>query len=185
MSDHIVAPGVSISPQCVRLAQYGRCIALGGIVMSFGVLMFFCSSQARFAMAVDYLLPQIHGTIDAQAWFWGALVLAANYGIFLWAMILIAALFRAISERDILGDRTDRVLRRLSYAVATAAIFAIAQRTLLGLIVTWANAPGERQVIVQFSSDDLLKGLAAIFLFLFARIIGEARRIDQENRGFV
>jgi hypothetical protein len=73
----------------------------------------------------------------------------------------------------------------MSYAAGVATFGAILGRTLFGLVVTFANPIGQRQLLVQFSSNDLLMGLAAIFLFLFARIVSEVRRVDQENRGFV
>jgi hypothetical protein len=186
---HVLEPsdvaGVTMSAQSIRLARFGRGLALTGIVAGFGVLAYFCSSQVRFASVVPLIIPPVPVTIDRWAWATGALLLVLSYVIFAWAMMQISGLLLAISQGDMLGPRVERALQRLSYAAGISVIGSIVGRTLFGLAVSFANPTGQQQLLVQFSSNDLLMGLAAIFLFLFARIIGEVRRVDQENRGFV
>jgi hypothetical protein len=97
------AAGVTMSPKCVRLARFGRGLALTGGVAGFGVLAYFCSSQARFASVVPLILPAVPATIDGRAWAAGALLLISAYAIFAWTMVQISALFLAISQGDLIG----------------------------------------------------------------------------------
>ena len=56
---------------------------------------------------------------------------------------------------------------------------------MLGVIVTWANGPHHRQLVLAVSSEDVTALLAAVLFSLLARIVAEGRRIDEENRGFI
>lgn len=168
-----------------RLALAGRVCAWGGIAMLGGLVIWYCADLARFRSLADDLLPATPVTMGHWTWALGALTIGAMYGLFVWIMLEVANLFRLFGHGDLFGPRVERNLHRLSYAMIAGACGSVAGRTILGLVLSWNNAPHQRHLSISVSSSDLVALLAAVMFLLFARIVAEARRAVEENKGFV
>jgi hypothetical protein len=168
-----------------RLALAGQVCAWGSIAALGGAVIWYCVDLDRFAGLAHELLPAVPVTIGPWAWPLGALMVGLMFGLFAWIMLEVANLFRLFGRGDLFGSRVERGLHRLSCAMIAGALGGVAGRTLLGLILSWNNAPHHRQLSINISSSDLLALLAAVMFLLFARIVAEARRAVEENQGFV
>lgn len=168
-----------------RLALVGQACAWGSVAALGSAVIWYCVDLHRFGRLADELLPAMPVTIGPWAWPLGALTVGLMFGLFVWIMLEVANLFRLFGHGDLFGRRVERGLHRLSGAMIAGAFGGVAGRTLLGLILSWNNAPHQRQLSINVSSSDLMALLAAGMFLLFARIVAEARRAVEENQGFV
>ena len=60
-----------------------------------------------------------------------------------------------------------------------------ALKTVLMLVLTLANGPGERYMMIGIDISDILLGLLGGLLFTLAWAMEEAAQVAEENRGFI
>jgi len=56
---------------------------------------------------------------------------------------------------------------------------------LLAIVSPPASPPAERRRAISISSTEYVSIIAAIILIVFAKVMSEARRLAEENRGFI
>ncbi len=117
---------------------------------------------------------------------WWALALALpNVALGLFALWQAWHLFGAYGRGVVFGPQASARLRTLGRCFIGAAVLRPATHTALMLVLTWHNPPGKRQLVVTFSSDDYLCLLFGGLLLAVSWAMAEARRLEQENAGFV
>ncbi len=168
-----------------RLAVAGLILCGLGAVLPAAWLIWSCTDIARFHMVVHQQLPDMAFVITSTAWGLGAVICACLYGLYAWVLWQAAALFRLVRQGERFGPAMEIGLQRLALAALVGAIGGVLSKPLLGVIVTWANGPHHRQLVLAVSSEDVTALLAAVLFSLLARIVAEGRRIDEENRGFI
>ncbi|HHL20099.1 MAG TPA: DUF2975 domain-containing protein [Aliiroseovarius sp.] len=97
----------------------------------------------------------------------------------------LEALFGLYRRGETLTRAPARRIRRIGLGVVTLALVSVLVRPVAGLVLTMANPPGARQLSVTLSSADIGLILAGGLMVMIGRIMGEAARIAEENRGFV
>ena len=58
-------------------------------------------------------------------------------------------------------------------------------RTASILVLTLGNAPGQRQLLINISSDDYMRVLFGAVLLAIATVMAEAVRVAEDHAGFV
>ena len=88
----------------------------------------------------------------------------------------------ALYERAVFFS-SDNVhcFRDLGYALMVWVAASTLYTTVLSVILTLPNPPGQRQVVLQFGSGDLGILIAGAIVIVIARIMNEARLIEDEN----
>jgi len=174
-----------ISPRGKTVALTGEVLSWAAMALVVVAMAYALSSPVRI---IGFLPPDlIDGAVrlDDRTWMWAGLVLLVTFAVVSWCLVELARLFSAIRQGDLFGERLERTLRRLGIAAMVSAVGAIIQRTLMAYILKPLTPTGQPRLTVSLSSDDIFFALIAIFLFLFALIVREARRADAENRGFI
>lgn len=57
--------------------------------------------------------------------------------------------------------------------------------TLLSIVLTLANAPEERHIVVAFSTDDYMIAILGGLVLVLGRVMSEAGLIAQENQQII
>ncbi len=176
---------VALSPFGRRLALAGEGLGWAGIALILYALIHFGSSPVRILHLLPPELTEGVRALDSGAWIAAGLILLISFAVVVWCLIELIRLFAMIRKGDWFGERLERALQRLSIAALVSGFGAIIQRTVLGLIFKPLTPEGKHRLVLQIDSDDVIFALIGIFLALFALIIREARRADDENKGFV
>lgn len=179
------APRLDGDARLGRLALAGEVLAWSGMALIGISLAWYCADQSRFTVLARRMLPDIPMTITLNAWANGTMIFTLIYGMLALTLIKAARLFALLRHGERFGPKVERTLERLARAVFATALTGIVGKTALGLVLSWANPAHQRQLVLSLSSTDVLALLAAILFLLFALIIAEGRRIDDENRGFI
>ena len=116
----------------------------------------------------------------------GALVILSLI-FFAWAMWEARSLFRTLGKGDFFAVDVPRRLIRLGYLALAGSIGGIVVRTLLEVIsrIGIPSTPPQLTISITITSADYVCVIAALLLIAFAKVMHEARRIADENRGFV
>ncbi len=103
----------------------------------------------------------------------------------LWAMWEIWSLFGCYGRGTLLTAQPARHLHRLGRALIVLAVAMPLSDTLVALALTWQNAPGHRQLVLNFSGQDYMALLFGLMLLALATVLREAARVAQEHAEFV
>lgn len=95
------------------------------------------------------------------------------------------AMFSDFSRGEVLTAVTARHLRGIALLVTVFSVAVPVLKTVLMLVLTLANGPGERQLMIGIDVSDILLGLLGGLLFTLAWAMEEAAQVAEENRGFI
>ena len=76
-------------------------------------------------------------------------------------------------------------LRRFAFWVFWAVTGSIIAPSVIGIILTWANAPGHKELTVSLRPDQVLGLLVAGLFWIIAGVLVNANGLADENRQFV
>jgi hypothetical protein len=94
-------------------------------------------------------------------------------------------LFGEYGQGRVLGRAAVQHLRRFASGVLALGVLGPLTETLSVLVLTWHNPPGQRQLVINLSSDDYLHVLLGAVLLAIALVMAEAVRVAEENAEFV
>jgi hypothetical protein len=182
------APVLAPPPASLRrLCRLIRALVLLGALAQTAVLVGFWLSPGW----VEQAAPQMAGiagrpiTLDERARWLGAAASLVPFGIGLYALWQLWRLFGHYGRGAALTEAAQQPLKRFAWAVLAGALAAPVFRTVLGLILTWSNPPGQRMLSIGLSSNDFLLALLGAVLLAIVTVMAEAVRLAAENREFV
>lgn len=94
-------------------------------------------------------------------------------------------LFGAYGRGQVFGPVAVRHIRAIAWTLIATTLWHTLSGTLIVLLTTWHNPPGQRQLWIGVSWDDYLGALFGGLLIAMAWAMTEAGRIEQDNAGFV
>ena len=124
-------------------------------------------------------------TLTLGARFGALIVSTVSLGLVALALWTAASLFASFAAGQIFVPETGTRLRRLGLLLLLHAVLSPIVRTLISVIVTIGNNPGQRALAVSFSSQDLIVPLIAILLVMLGHIMAEAARIAEDHQHIV
>ncbi len=137
---------------------------------------------------IFYLSREIPGPLtppgDGQLWLAYGLAVLPAWGFAL-AMWEVRRFFALLGRSAIFDRAAPRILVRLGWIAIGLSIAGVLVRTLIVLVMTSANPPGQRQLAIGISSSDIAALMMGLLFLAFALVMQEALIIEDENRGFV
>jgi len=114
------------------------------------------------------------------------MLLASLPGV-LWSLALFALTraLRAFAKGDLFGPSVNRALRGFALWALASAALGLVSPTLLVLVWSLAQGPGETTWIIHINPGHLSTILLASVMWLFSKIIERARLLADENSSFV
>ena len=167
-----------------RLTVAAEGLALFGIAFGTAFVLHVWSDPERVASLMKASLYGTPVAIDNSAWIMTGVLAIISLIFFGWAMWEARALFRTLGKGDFFASDLPRRLTRLGYLGLAGSLGGIVVRTLMAFISTVHVAPGP-QLSIAITSADYVCVIAALQLIVFARVMHEARRIADENQGFI
>jgi hypothetical protein len=178
---------LAVPPVLRRLCRVVRVLVVAGAVVQVAVLAWFWLSPDWVAQAAPQI-ANIAGrpiALDEQALWLGAAASLLPLGIGLYGLWQLWLLFGHYARGAALTQAAQRPLQRFAWAVLAGAVAGPVYRTVLGLVLTLGNPPGQRMLAIGLGSTDYLLVLLGAVLLAIATVMAQAVRVAEENREFV
>lgn len=188
-----LTPGSTLPSATDRLRRMSRwmrsLVGVGAVILVLVPGLFWTTDPAELQRAAAALLPASDPpgrlTITAELRRWVIPVVAVNVALGLYALLQVWHLFAAYGRGVVFGPEASGRLRKLAWALMATALVRPLTKTVVVLMLTWHNPPGQRQLVIGLSWEDYLSLLFGGLLFAMSWAMAEARRIEQENASFV
>jgi len=136
---------------------------------------------ADFAFYPPHELLEQHGGTEAlEVWRQALVFLLLEWPAVILCLALwhLLALVRLLKKEQWFDKTCEQHCKSFGRLMAWFILAQVLHRTLIVLAITFTNAPGERQLMLSFSSNDLFAALPALFALVFAQFvaIGRAQR---------
>lgn len=168
----------------LALLVQGMCLA-GALVLAAIPLSLALSDQAVHTLGLASHLGVAEAIAPGPARLRAALAGAVPAAAGLYVLAQLWRLFSRYREGDVLGAATVRVFARFARAVVGLALLQIAGRALMSVALSWDNPPGQRVLTISVDWNDYVLLLLGAALVAMARVMTQAARVEEENRGFV
>jgi len=141
--------------------------------------MFFWAPEG-FAFIEHDLLKQYGGTDQLLMWqkILGFFVTCLPAAFLLWALSYLMRLVNALKAGLWFDEQSEALCRSFGRALLWYVGTEIIHRTLLVLVLTATYPPGQHELHLSFSNNDLMALVPAIFAMIFAHLVslGRAQR---------
>lgn len=116
----------------------------------------------------------------------GALVFALGGGAFtMWALWSLRRLFLHYADGDVFSHAALGALNHVAVALFAGVVVGFAVQAPISLLLSWHLGSGHRAISLGFGSDDVARLFMAGVVLVIARVMAQARRLADENEGFV
>ncbi|MCC5780115.1 DUF2975 domain-containing protein [Nitratireductor sp. B36] len=173
-----------------RLGRLMQHIVLGvGLLIALAVCWLVLTSigeQVRFEGLVRNGLS-LSGPLTFTPAAVGATVvlMAVQFGLLAAALYCVWRMFGAFAAEEPLSVESAHWLRRASLAFVAVAGGSIVLQTLMILVLTLGNPPGQKALSIGFGSSELLALLIACVMYMAGRLMAVAAEVRAEQRDFV
>jgi len=175
----------------VRLARRMRALSALALAGWVGLLLWLAAMLVLDPAAFDNLATaDLPRGMTAPAFGWGtrlalfanAVVITAASALVLWQGV---RLFNDLAKGQVFGETTARHIRMMGFAFLISAGTSILGKTVMILLVTLGNPPGQRQLAISIGSAEILAVIVAGLLLAMGHILVHGAQIEADNRGFV
>ena len=102
-------------------------------------------------------------------------------GAVLFGTLTLKKLFSLYENAIIFSIDNVRCFRDLGYALMVWVLGDFIFTALISIVLTWGNPAGQREIVFQFNSTDISALIAGAILIVIARIMNEARVLEDEQ----
>ncbi len=178
-------PSVKNVTRLERIARYGEWICIFGILLVGGYSFYLMLHPAEAVAVMQRGIPgQFYLPSDAMLMLAGVVALLPVL-VFIYALWCAHSLFGLIGSGHFLSETSQWLMIHLGKLAIVLAILGIVVHTLVVLIMTSANPPGQKMLLVEIDSGTLSSVIIAVLLFTFAHLLKETATIAEENRSFI
>lgn len=174
----------------VRLRRFSRAmvvitsLAMTALVIAFA-LVFTIPDWTQRLLAARF--NSAAGTLDVGSGHLAAAaaVLAIPFGVMLYGLARVRALFQDFSRGAIFTPQAARKLRDFAAAVLAQSVLGPLSTTAMMLALTLNNPAMKPQLVIALSSQDLIALIVGATLLAIAWVMVEAASLADENASFV
>jgi hypothetical protein len=102
-----------------------------------------------------------------------------------WALWSLAKVFAHYARGEVFTAAPLRHLNNVARALFLGVLADMVMEAPISFLLSYAAGPGHRAVSIGFGSDDVARLFVAGAVLVIARVMSEARRVADENAGFV
>lgn len=112
-------------------------------------------------------------------------LIAVQVGLLLTALYCVWQMFGAFAAEEPLSGESVRWMRRAGLAFVAVASGGIVLHTLMVLVLTIGNPPGQKALSIGIGSSELLSLLIACIMYMTSHLMAVAVEARADQRGFV
>ncbi|WP_306029820.1 DUF2975 domain-containing protein [Stappia sp. MMSF_3263] len=178
------------NPRLARIAGVSRALSwltlflmIAGPAAIAGLLLFDPSNLDR--MLIEGLSTSGKASLTPVTRVLAILLALVPVGLVLAALFFLRRLFQGFARGAALAPESGQRLKWIGIILAAFAPMTIVIGTLGSIVVSWANAPGEREVSIGLHTDNITVLVFGMLLVVLGWILEEAAIVADENRQFV
>jgi hypothetical protein len=173
------------SANLVAMAKLGQWIVAVSAALIVGYCVYLLLVPAEAIFLLQRELPNIQ-TMPPNGVIGAAIVMATLPVIaFLIALFQTWRFFEHVKLSQHFSLASQLSLKWLGRAAIACAITGTLTRTVIGLLLSSANPPGQQMLIIGISSGEIASIVVALIVFVFANVVREAAALADENASFV
>lgn len=162
----------------------GMCVA-GALVLASIPLSLAFAEDAAHALGLASHLGVFEAVPSGATRVRAALVSMLPAAAGLYVLLQLWRLFARYRQGDVFGAATAGIFARFAWGVVGLAVMQIVGRALMSVALSWDNPPGQRMLSLSIDWKDYVLLLLGAALVATARVMTQASRLNEENRGFV
>jgi len=178
-----------VSPQLTRLSKTMAWLATLGAILLPVVAAACFLFPGRLTDWTVFRLTHTGVAVTAQIpQTYRALALALYLiptGFEVWAMWSLRRLFLLYAKGEVFSQSAIAAINHVAAGLFWSVIAGLLLEAPVSLALSWPQGHGHRAISIGFGSDDLLWLFVAGTVLAIARVMAEARRVADENAGFV
>jgi hypothetical protein len=179
-------PGMAVGPLSRLSATMCVVVAVGGAFAELALAWVWLSPTYVEALVVPRLgLGAETVALDGLTRFAGFAVSMLPMAVLFYLLYQAYALFDAYRVGDVFTDNAPVLLRRIGMSMFVLALLRPLTATLLGVVLTASNPPGQRILSIGVSLDDYMIALFGGLILAIGHVMVEAKRLADENRQIV
>jgi hypothetical protein len=184
LQEYAVAPPSKLA----RLSRVMSVLSLTGMIVIPGLVIaiFLHPDTTQFLMLrLDHLGTDLSSQIPLQYRVDALVCEAVPLGFTVWAMWSLRQLFSNYAQGRVFSLEPLRHLNNVASALFLGVLAGFVMQAPISYILTWYLGPHHRSISLSFGSNDAAWLFIAGTVLVIARVMGEARRVADENAAFV
>lgn len=102
-------------------------------------------------------------------------------GVVVFGLITLRRLFRLYEKGIVFSKANVNYIRRLGHVLLLWVLASMLFTTLIGLVVTYANPPGQRLLVVSLDLFDMTALISGAVVLLISWVMDEGRKLEDEQ----
>lgn len=173
-----------------RLARLAACmcffVAIGGALAELTLAWVWLSPDLVQSLIVPRIgLGTAAATLDGGTRLLGFAMSMVPLGVLFYALHQAYGLFDAYRQENIFNAQAPLRLRRIGLAMIVLAALRPITGAALSVVLTFANPPGQKMLVLGISLDDYMIALFGGLILAIGHVMVEATRISDEHRQIV
>jgi len=178
----------AVPANLARLSRVMSVLSLLGMIATpvFVTAIFLHPDSTQFLMfRLDHLGADLTGKIPIQFRLDALVCELVPLGCTVWAMWSLRQLFANYAGGQVFSQEPLRHLNNVANALFLSVLAEFVMQAPISYLLNHANPPGHREVSLSFGTSDAAWLFIAGTVLVIARVMGEARRVADENAAFV
>jgi len=177
-----------VPAKLARLSRVMSILSLLGMIVTpaLVVAIFLHPDTTQFLMfRLDHLGADLTGQIPIQYRVDALVCEAIPLGLTVWAMWSLRQLFANYADGHVFSPEPLRHLNNVANALFLGVLADFVMQAPISYFLHLQNPPGHREISLSFGTGDAAWLFIAGTVLVIARVMGEARRVADENAAFV
>ena len=177
-----------VSPRLLSLSRVMAWLSLAGflllpLITAYG---FLSPEKSKWLMLdFDHLGAALNGDVPLNFRLLALLCEFFSVGFSMWALWSLRRLFLIYAHGEVFSSGAFRALNNVAVALFGGVIASFVMQGPISFLLSYPLGPGHRYISLGFGSADLSSLFVAGVVLVIARVMAEARRVAEENAGFV
>lgn len=179
---------MAVSPRLLSLSRLMAWLSLAGFVLvpAITTYVFLYPDTSRWLMFnIDHLGATLNGKVPLNFRLMALLCEFVSVGFTMWALWSLRRLLLIYTQGEVFSFGAFRALNNVALALFGGVIGTFVMQGPISYILSYPLGPGHRYVSLGFGSGDVATLFMAGVVLVIARVMAEARRVAEENAGFV
>jgi Protein of unknown function (DUF2975) len=161
-------------------------VAVGGALAELALIWIWLSPTAVETLVVPRLgLGAMPVTLDGWNRILGFAVCMLPMAVIVWMLYQAYELFDGYRLGRVFTEEAPVRLRRIGLSLLALALLRPVTTTLLGVVLTLSNPPGQRLLAIGIGIDDYMIAAIGGLLLVIGHVMVEAKRLADDNRQIV
>jgi Na+-driven multidrug efflux pump len=177
-----------ISPQLARASRIMAWLSVLGAALGPAVVVacfLFPGATRALDIHFGHLGAELSDAVPLTDRIFAMLCALVPTAIASWGLIALARLFRCFVAGQVFSAGALRALSHVTMALFWNVLAAFVMQAPISFFLTYHLGHGHREISLALGSDDVEMLFLAGATYVIARVMAEARRLAEENEGFV